>query len=205
MAATFSFYGGENENINNLAGSGIGFYGAGGFGYSVLVGSYQGRTFITSADGATEAAELDNCKYNSTSGVIVGQTGSGILLIELPNYLATLNIRFENDDSITTANGKIYGYDRVNKNNNPSGITLKGAEIIHPDTVQNPNGSGDSLWVTLAGSGSYLTLADGPGLSGIYAGNAVSGTRHDWYVALSATPTSVGSKTFGIMVELEYL
>ena len=71
-----------------------------------------------------------------------------------------------------------------------------------------------------------LTLTPGPSFSGlntsadealddtvgIYtnwqsnSGEAVRSLRHDWYVALSASPESIGSKTdFGLYFTLEYL
>lgn len=71
-----------------------------------------------------------------------------------------------------------------------------------------------------------LTMTPGPGVSGlntsadetldetvgIYtnwqsnSGEAVRSLRHDWYVALSASPESIGSKTdFGLYFTLEYL
>jgi hypothetical protein len=204
--ATIQFYAGENNSINNLAGSGLGFYGDGGFGYSVAMGSYNGRTFITDSTGTSQGPEVDNCKWQSTSGVIVGQTGSGIHLLSLPNYLSTLNIRFSHTTNVKTQNAKIYGYDRVNKNNNPSGVTLYGAEIIHPNTVQSMTGSGDNAWIQLAGSGSTIGLVSSPGTSGLSPnGPNTSDSQHDWYLALTATPTSVGAKEFALWIELEYL
>lgn len=68
-----------------------------------------------------------------------------------------------------------------------------------------------------------LTMTSSPGPSG-NNGNATDGTRtkdenwvttsgttlriqqHDWYVAMSAKPTTIGSKTdFGLYFTLEYL
>lgn len=206
MAALISFYAGEGNSIANLSSSGIGFYGDGGFGYSIPIGSYNGRSFITDSTGTSQGAEIDNCKYQSTSGVIVGQTGSGITLLSLPNYLATLNVRFTNSSAVKVQNAKAYGYDRYSKNNNPSGVTLYAAQIIHPSIVQTATGSGDSLWVNIKGSGTTLGLAASPGTSGLSPnGPNTSDTQHDWYLALTASPTSVGAKEFGLYVELEYL
>jgi hypothetical protein len=206
IMATIEFYAGEGSNINNLSGSGLGFYGDSGFGYSVAVGSYQGRTFITDSTGTSQGPEADNCKFLNTSGVVVGQTGSGISLISLPNYLATLNVRFTHSSTVKVQNAKMYGYDRVNKNNSPSGVTLKGAEIIHTNTIQNATGSGDVNWVTMTGSGSVLDLVGSPGISGLSPnGLETTQDQHDWYVALTATPQSVGAKEFGAFIELEYL
>lgn len=204
--ALVEFYAGEGSNINNLAGSGLGFYGDSGFGYSVPVGSYNGRTFITDSTGTAQGPEADNCKYLTSSTVVLGQTGSGVNLRQVPNYLSSLNIRFTHSPAVQAQNVKIYGYDRSNKNNNPSGVNLYAAEIIHPNTTQGLTGSGSTTWANIKGSGTTLTLASSPGTSGLSPnGPATTDTRHDWYLALSATPTSVGAKEFGLYFELEYL
>ncbi len=206
MAALISFLAGESFTINNLSGSGLGFYGANGFGYSVAVGSYQGRTFITDSTGTAQGPEVDNVKYLNTSGVVLGQTGSGIHLLRLPNYLSTLNVRFTNDTNVQVQNAKFYVYDRSSKNNDPSGVTCQVAEIIHPNLNQDFTGSGDSTWITAHGSGQTVDLVGGPGPSGMSVnGTTTSSYQHDWYLAISATPTSVGAKTFGGYMELEYL
>src|SRR5688500_1345723 len=135
--ALLEFYAGEGNNINNLAGSGLGFYGANGFGYSIPIGSFNGRTFITDSTGTEEGPEVDNCRYATSTTVVVGQEGTGILLTQLPNYLATLNIRFTHGSAVQVENAKVYGFDRVNKLNNPSGVNLYVADVVHPPTVQS--------------------------------------------------------------------
>lgn len=61
---------------------------------------------------------------------------------------------------------------------------------------------------TVGGSGIIVPLSDSPGPSGIYAqdGNdGASATQHDWYIACSASPNTIGSKTqFGLRFSLEY-
>src|SRR4051812_22609336 len=109
--ATIEFYAGEGNNINALSGSGIGFFGDSGFGYSIPVGSYNGRTFITDSTGTAQGPEADNCKYLSSGTVIYGQTGSGIALRQLPNYQASLNVRFTHTAPALVQNVFIYGYD----------------------------------------------------------------------------------------------
>ncbi len=204
--AEIQFWAGEGLNINNLSGSGLGFYGDSGFGYSIPVGSYNGRTFITDSTGTSEGPEADNCKYLTTSTLVVGQTGSGINLRQLPNYLSTLNIRFVHGSAVQVQNVKMYGYDRVSKLNDPSGVTLYAAQIIHPNPTQVLEGSGSTTWVDIKGDTTTISLTSGPGTSGLSPnGTGTSDARHDWYVALTATPTSVGAKEFSAWFELEYL
>lgn len=199
MVATISFLAGENFTINALAGSGLGFFGSDGFGSSVGVGEHPSRTFITNGAGTTQGPEVDNVKWLNAMSGILGQAGSGIALTVIPNYQSTLAIDFINDTAVQTQNAKFYVYDRVNKNNDPSGVTAKVAEIIHPGETQANNGSGDTVWTTAYGSGSILNLCPSPGVSGLYAGNGNDGgwsdTHHRWHTAISLSPDSIGSKT----------
>jgi hypothetical protein len=87
---------------------------------------------------------------------------------------------------------------------------------------------GDHEWTQFAVGFSMLdaTMTSGPGPSGLNtssdeilatgdgtyfnwisnSGEACRSTRHDWYVGLSASPDSIGSKTnFGLYFSLEYL
>lgn len=202
MAIGFYAY---DDGIYNLAGSGLGFYGS-AFGTSVNVGSYQDSTWVTDSTGTVQAQQVNNVKYtHPSSGSLNGLTSIGLL--NVPNQLATLNIRFTNATSVRTQNAKVYIYDRNNINNSPSGVTCKVIEIIHPSTAQTGNtGSGDSTWTTLYGSGSTKSLISSPGVSGQRpSGSSTTNTRHDWYLGISPSPDSVGSKTFALYFEVEYL
>ena len=193
----------------NLNGSGLGFYGA-GFGLSVNVGAYQNTTFITNGNGTAQGQQVNNIQFQNTASGIINSATSGVWLTQIPNSLATLNVRFTNGSSVKAQNVNCYIYDRTSINNPASGVTTKVAELIHIDSVQNNNGSGDTTWLTPAGSAVVVSLAPSPGISGIFAGNGSNSTRsdtqHDWYLAISASPDSIGSKTlYGLWVSLEYL
>lgn len=218
--ATLSFFAGNDFTINNLSGSGLGLYSDTGFGGSVLVGEYNGRTFITNSAGTTQGSEVDNIKYNNAQSGIIGQVGSGINILAIPNYQATMKIQFSHASAVTVQNTKIRAYDRSSINNVPSGVLVKIAELIHPWTTQTPLGSGDNQWIgssanpqtgtlTVGGSGLTVTLANSPGISGDHAGDGSnstwSDTTHEWFVAISASPSTIGSKLFALYVELEYL
>lgn len=205
--ATISFIaGGGLFNINNLSGSGLGFYGT-GFGNSVDVGSYQDTTFITNGAGSSQGPQVNNIKYQNVSSGILNSASSGVRLTEMPNYLATLNIRFTHTVAVKTQNAKVRIYDRSNINNAASGVTTKVAELIHPDVTQANNGSGDTSWLTPNGSSVVVDLVSSPGVSGLRPnGSQTTNIQHDWFLAISASPDSIGSKTnFGLYVELEYL
>lgn len=202
MAESIDFY---SNNIE-IGGSGIGFFGSAGFGSSVAVGEYQSSTYITNGNGTVQGAEINNVKYVHPSSGLSG--ASTLTLRNIPNYKATLNVRFTSTTPVKTQNVQVRIYDRSNINNNPSGVTTKVAEIIHPSTSETGLlGSGSSTWSTLAGSGTILSLANSPGSSGLSpSGVNTVDTRHDWYLALSASPDSIGSKTqYGFWIQLEYL
>jgi hypothetical protein len=58
----------------------------------------------------------------------------------------------------------------------------------------------------MQGSGQQLNLVDSPGVSGLSPlGPATTATRHDWYVALSVSPTIPGDATFKFRVDLEFI
>lgn len=203
--AQISFYAGENFAINNLAGSGLGFYG-GGFGYSVPVGEYQDSTFITDSNGTSQGPQVDNVKYQNAQSGILNGASSGINILNMPNYLASLNIRFTHSTAVKTQNAKLRIYDRLSINNNPSGVTCKVAELVHPSTSQLVTGSGSTTWSTPTGSSVVLSATSSPGISGQRPNGAnTSATDHDWYFGISASPDSIGSKTnFGLYFECEY-
>lgn len=206
---SISLFVGEDQLLPSN--SGIGFYGNDGFGYPVLIGQYNGRTFVTNQDGSVKGFECNNNKKISTSGVINGQVGSGIQLISLPNNLATINIRFEYPTEVKTLSGKVYIFDGTlasgvpNIENPPTGLTCYCAEIRHQNTVQDPVGLGDVDWVDIQGP-TYLDVISAPGTSGLRPlGSSTVDTRHDWYIAMSVTPTTFGDKQFAIYFETEFL
>ena len=208
--ASIDFYFSENEPATkiNTNGSGLGFYGSTGFASSVAVASYQDTTFITDGTGTSQGAQDDNTKFINASSLSVNGGGT-ILLTQMPNYLCPLEIRFTNATAAQCQNAKLRIYDRTNIDNGASGVTTKVASVSHLSTLQTANnGSGNSTWVTPVGSSVIHTLLPpSPGLSGMAPnGPGTTGTWHSFYVAISASPDSVGAKTaYGMYVELEYL
>lgn len=203
--AIFTFH----STGHDIGSSGIGFFGDAGFGSSVSVGLYNDSTFITNSNGTDSGPTLNNIKFSHpSSGIVNGVASpSGLLLDKITNAQATLNIRFTHSTGVITQNAKVRIYDRYNINNPASGVTTKIAQIIHPSTSNSVTGSGSASWVTPGGSGVILNLANSPGMSGLSPnGSGTVDSRHDWFLALSASPDSIGSKTqYAMWVELEYL
>ena len=209
--ALISFLAGEGYAINDLSGSGLGFYGLGGYGTSVQVGQYQDNTYITNSTGtATDAIKVDNIKWmDAASGQIPG--GEVRLLTAIPNYLATLNIRFTHTAPVKTQNAQLRIFDRANIDNPAVGVVTKVAVLVHPWDTASPAGSGSLTWATPGGSGSVINMSSfpaaiSPGSGGLSpSGSNTMDTTHDWYVALSAFPDSIGSKLFALYFALEFL
>lgn len=201
--SSISFYT-DDFHVANLNGSGLGFFGN-TFGKSVDVGEYQETTWLTNSNGTVQGLQTNNVMWtHPASGSING--AASVALTAIPNYLATLNIRFDHATPVKTQNAVFRIYDRAIINNNPSGVTVKVAELRHPDTTQTDNGSGNATWSTLFGSGSTLSMTASPGMSGLRPnGSDTTSTRHDYYVAISPSPDSVGSKLFAGYFSLEYL
>jgi len=202
-----------DASMRNLStsSSGMGFFGSGGFGASVAVGTYQDTTFITDGNGVDNGGQANNIKYtDAASGSI---SGTDYALRDIPNSYAPLNIRVDSyDGAINVRNVNLYIYDRVYPTHQPSGVTTQVAEIVHPTgdlSVGNNQGSGSLTWTFLQGA--PLALKQSPGISGLHAcdNNGFSTTAasgHDWFIALSAMPQTIGSKTgYGLYVSLEYL
>lgn len=216
--------------INHTSGSGIGFYGD-THGISVPIASYQSSTFMTNSDGTSEGAQLHNTKWVSTSEV-KADSDSAKDLINMPNYLAPLNIRFSHAESVMVQNCKLLVFDRNDISSHASGVVTTVYENRHPHSLwsvgslnQHGTGSSDGAWdvydSTAGGNPPYMVFSNSPGTSGTNTNTADNGLglgqlteegvthrslRHDWYISLSASPTTIGSKTdYGLYFTVEYL
>ncbi len=87
------------------------------------------------------------------------------------------------------------------------------ANLVHPNPTQGAGGSGNSTWEFPNGS-SYMNLSTfnngvsySPGQSGYSPqGAGTTDLTHDWYLGISASPNSIGSKTFyGLLYSVEFL
>lgn len=193
----------------DLGGSGLGFYGAGGFGSSVAVGSYQDNTYVTNAVGTLNGGNANNVKWTHSGS---GDLGSNNLLLRhIPNVQATLKIGFAHTSAIQVQNAELRIYNGSDIDLGADGVTTKAAELIHVNPADGvPLGSGDTTWSTPSGTYQPLGLAQSPGESGLYAGNGTTSVHasvlHNWYVALSARPDTIGSKTdYSMYFSCEYL
>lgn len=207
--AALQFLAGEGFALNDLAGSGLGWYGS-NYPDGIVVGQYNETTYITNAAGnALYPVKVDNVKYiHPSSGQLAGNDNR--VLQAIPNYLSTLNVRFTNGTAVKVNNAQGRFFNRSDLNAPPSGIAIKIAPIIHPWTSASPLGSGATTWITGSTSGVIINMNDypaatSPGMSGLSPnGSNTTDTQHDFYYAMSATPTQVGSALCALWISLEF-
>lgn len=209
---TLELYAGEDTLVPTS--SGLGFFGDDGFVAPVVIGEYNGHTFVTNASGTVQGFECNNNKYGSSSTVIHAQESSGISLRNLPNELATINLRFTHGEAVRCQGAKIWIFDGsftgdiANKDRPAENLTFYVAEIRHRSRLQTVESSySNASWTDVSASGSnYKSLVSSPGYRGVRQGGGEElSTQHDWYVAMTCTPTQLGDKQFGMTFECEYL
>lgn len=224
-----------NENlIRHDLGSGIGFYGL-DFGISVPVGSQQSTTWITNSIGTERGAQLNNTAKvasgvnNTDKGTVSINGATARDLDKLPNYLCPLNIRFNHSTPVRVQNGKLRIFARDHGIDKPaSGVTTWVYEARKPSSDPSKTslalrGVSDFVWKEFDPSLSQteLSLTPSPGMSGLNTSNTDSDSllgytsqagishqsmQHDWYIALSSEPESIGSKTnYALYYTVEYL
>ena len=198
MATTIQWFGGAGSPEIQPAASGglntLGFFGS-NFGFSIRVGEFNNTSFRTNSNGTTNGGALPNTRFANVSGAFVGSELTATELLEIDNSEATLNILLTTDATIQTQNSKLRAFDRVDINANPSGVVIRAAEIAKDQALVR--GSGDTNWTVIAGSGNVLSLADQ---------TTADFNTHNWFIALTATPTSIGEKTnIGFYFETEFL
>lgn len=197
MAVSVSF---NNPNSFDISSSGIGAFGSGGFGVSVPVGEYQGSTYVTNSSASLQGPALNNIKYvHANSGLLNGSTLLNLRAI--PNAQATFEIRVTSDATISLQNARLYVTERTSTTGMPAGMTTYVAEINHTGAAQDNTGSGNTAWSAIGGSGFYLGLGDSPGPSGWGSG---ANLLHSYYIAMSLSPNSIGSKTATARFQAEY-
>lgn len=165
------------------------FAGAGGFDSKITVGEYNDTTHVkTSGDADKSSGNTPkNNKFISQSGGTGGDSqvdiGSGTVDLDtLVNGDAALKINFSDAASVAITNAIFYAYDGVTTTAVPTGVTFVAAEV------------GDTNWTAAEGSGAALTLTD-----------QAAATSHDYYIAMSVSPDSVGLKSaFELRCELTY-
>lgn len=160
----------------------IQFAGA-SFNSAIQVGQYNDSTHVQSSGGANDSSANTprNNKYLTASTVSVNGAASKALST-ITNAECALKINFSHATAVAISQHVFYAYNGSSTATGPTGVTFKAAE------------RGNANWSTPAGSGSALALAD-----------KAAATSHDFFIAISASPDSVGEKSaFVLRDELTY-
>lgn len=214
--AAIDFYAGEGAGVwTDMNTSGLGFFGA-AFATSVQVGQYQDSTFITNGGGSVNEGAVTNCKFDTSdgSGILV----NGDVAVQ-PSAIAinsgTMNIRFTFTSPATavqTQNCELRITNRLVSTSGAVGVTTQVLQIANGGSGVSTSGTAEALadhlgWIAPSGDSVVVSLLSSAGSGGLSpSGVDTKDARHDWYIALSATPLSIGAKTaYGLYVQLEYL
>jgi hypothetical protein len=158
------------------------FAGASGFDSKVTVGAYNDSTHVKSSADANDSNgnTPENNKYVSGTTADWGDGVENLNLITEAE--CALKINFSDAASVEITDAIFYAYDGSTTTAVPTGVTFQAAE------------QGDAAWTNAEGSAAAVTLAD-----------QAAATSHDYFIAVSASPESVGLKSaFAIRVELTY-
>ena len=167
----------------------IQFAGVAGFDSKVAVGSYNDTTHVKSSVGADDSSgnTPNNNKFVSQAGGTGGdsQADWGDGTEDLDAILqgeCALKINFSDASSVITESAVLYAYDGSTTTAVPTGVDFRAAEL------------GDANWTEAEGSAAAVSVTDD-----------TAATSHDYYFAISTSPSSVGLKdAFTIRMELTY-
>ncbi len=192
---------------NTSGASYLGFFGTGGpegTPFTVIVGQYQDRTYITNPSGTNlgnapfglpGSGQLNNHKFIASNLVNVDDGGS-VALSGVPQSSGTILLRFVPSGAtpVRTQNTVI----RTVPLNASSGVSAADG-IVTSLKVWGYEPGADNTWTQTAGIGALdnrLFMVD----------HDVASLQHDFFASMSASPEAVGERNdFGFLVVLEFL
>ena len=196
---TWNYYGSTGPAWTDISTNTIVFSGSGGLTTPVTVAAWQDETHIGSGDPGTDqcgANHSNNVKYISSTQF---DSGSGTETLNDTNLLATectLQVLFTDGASVAITNARFYAYDGTTVTTEAVGVDVEAFEqgvAATTWTIINDDSVAGALTVGAVGgdnAGERLDLA-----------NQGAATSHTYYIAVSASPESVGAKSsfdFGI-------
>lgn len=155
----------------------------------ITVNVYQDSTHVESSVGANDSSgnTPKNSKFISQSGGTAGDSqvdiGAGTVDLDTVSTAnSPLKINFSHGTSVVTTNHILYAYNGTTTTVGPTEVDFRCAE------------QADANWTNAEGSGSALGITDD-----------TTATSHDYFILISASPTTVGEKTaFKLRDELTY-
>ncbi len=160
----------------------------GSFDGKITVNEYNGSTHVKASDNTDKSSgnTPNNNKFISQTGGTGGDSqvdwGEGTKDLDtITTAKASLKINFSDSASVITEDAVFYAYDGTTPATPPAGVDIRAAEV------------GNANFTEIEGSGKALAIADD-----------TAATSHDYYIVISASPTSVGAKTGKVRIELTY-
>lgn len=168
------------------------FSGSGGLTTPITVGTWQDETHLGNGDPGTDQCGANHCnnvKYISSTQFDDGGGTETLNDTNLTVDECTIRIKFTHASSVATTNGRFYTFD----------ASTTTVEAIDIEAYAWEQGQSDTTWTEVNNDSS----SHGGDNSGerLDLGNSSDSETHYFYVAISARPESVGSKTefdFGI-------
>lgn len=189
---TWEYYGATGPTWTDIGANTIVFAGSGGITTPVTVGAWQDETHIGNGDPGTDQCGANHCNNVKYLTGTTFDNGSGSQALNDTNLTAnecTIRIRFTDGSSVATSNARFYSYDGTTTTTEAVGVDVyafeQGVTATSWTLINDDSGNigGDN-------SGERLSLSD-----------QSAATAHTFYLAISASPESVGGKTsfdFGI-------
>ena len=149
----------------------------------------------------TEPVRVQNCKLR-----IFNRSNIGTGAVGVDTYVYEVRHPYPNDG--TNGDNAVYSTSSRGVGDH-NWVTYEGGET--PTDMNFVSSPGTSGWNTVSNDAVVTTYPDGTGVGGYKvwlsnSGSLLRDVRHDWYVAISAEPDSIGSKTeYGLYFTLEYL
>ena len=182
-----------DDIVTILSTAHIGFFGD-NFGESIPLDNYQGTTVVTNSSGTINDGALPNVKFiNTTQGSFGGSTQN---MASLASGSATLHIRLTSGSASRLQAINLYAYSgslSVGPTGSGSIIALGPGNM---NVMGYEVGGANTTWTTMSGSAAPLALTPHTGSTQV---------NHDYYVAISASPTVTGvNTTVSLAIYAEY-
>lgn len=172
------------------------FSGSGGLTEPITVAAWQDETHLGDGDPGSDQCgtnHVPNVKYISGTQMDIGAGTTDLDDTQLTETECTLRVKFDHGSSVVTTGGRLYAYDGSTTTTYAVGVDVYAFE----------RGVGASAW-TLVNDDSGGTGGDNSGERLPLTDQSTAQT-HYFYVAITASPESVGDKTsFDFGVALTY-
>jgi len=200
---TWNYWGSTTPSWTDISTNTVVFAGSGGIATPVTVGAWNDEVHIGNGDPGTDQCGANHSNYVKYISSTEFDNGSGTQSLNDTNLTqdeCVLQILFTDASSVAITNARFYAYD---------GTTVT-TEAVGVDAVAWEYGQSSTAWTVINDdtvSGALTTGSIGGDNSGERLDLADQGaaTSHTYYIAISASPESVGGKTsFDLGVALTY-